>query len=68
LNDIFPGGTINVSGFVWDETSIWTFLWGSDGPTVFLNILNAETLAQRELTVCALSASCFGWLPKMEMD
>lgn len=50
-----------ISDFQWHPTLDWLITFSSY-PRYLLNILDAQTGLQRELTLCYNEPSCFGWL------
>jgi Tol biopolymer transport system component len=58
--------TYSAEEFIWHPVQNWLFLIYEDGasPYRFVSITNSDASANREIALCDLNASCFGWLPE----
>jgi hypothetical protein len=53
----------NVSEFVWHPSDEWLFLLNSSDGLRYISIVSVSGEIQRQLGLCTLSPSCFGWMP-----
>lgn len=60
------GAEISPFYFKWHSTKNWTFMLDAPYPNAIINIIDANGEIQRYLTECAVSPSCFGWMPTVE--
>jgi hypothetical protein len=58
--------TYSAEEFIWHPDQDWLFLIYEDAasPYRFVTITNVNATANREIALCTLNASCFGWLPE----
>jgi hypothetical protein len=56
---------VSVDAMLWHSKQDWLFVLGDFGVSFWtdLNVINANGTIQRDLGICFLAPSCFGWLP-----